>query len=263
MCLILFAYKVHPDYNLVLAANRDEFHNRATRPLGFWQDREYILAGRDLKGGGTWLGVTRSGRLAAITNYRDPASLKDNAPSRGLLLSAFLSSAMPAGEYLNEIRSDGHLFNGFNLLVGDADGLYYYSNRGNPVVQLPPGLYGLSNHLLDTAWPKVERGKRGLQNLLREERVIKPEGLFQLLSDRSAPPPGQLPDTGVGRRWEKMLSPLFIVSKYYGTRSSSVLLMSHSGRISFGERSFHPAGFGLLTISTRMFHFSANGEKGL
>jgi uncharacterized protein with NRDE domain len=260
MCLILFAYKIHPDYKLVLAANRDEVYDRPTRPLGFWQDREYILAGRDLKGGGTWLGVTRSGRLAAITNYRDPASLKDNAPSRGLLLTAFLSSAMPAGEYLNEIRSDGHLFNGFNLLVGDADGLYYYSNRGNGLVTLPPGLYGLSNHLLDTAWPKVERGKQKLETLLREERAIKPESLFQLLLDRAVPLPKHLPDTGVGRRWEKILAPLFIVSRTYGTRSSSVLLMSHSGRILFGERTFGRPPFFLSNTSTRTFYFLASSS---
>ncbi|MFH0728190.1 MAG: NRDE family protein [Pseudomonadota bacterium] len=262
MCLILFAYKIHPVFNLVLAANRDEFYNRATRPLGFWSDREHLLAGRDLRGGGTWLGVTRSGRFAAITNYRDPASLKDKAPSRGLLLSAFLSSAMPAGEFLNEIRVDGPLFNGFNLLVGDAEGLYYYSNRGNGVVKLPPGLYGLSNHLLDTAWPKVERGKQKLELLLRKERDIQPESLFQLLHDRTAPLPEQLPDTGIGPRWEKRLGPLFIVSGNYGTRSSSVLLMSSSGRISVSERTFHPARIGISTTSTRMFHFSVNGGRG-
>jgi uncharacterized protein with NRDE domain len=261
MCLILFAYKIDPVFNLVLAANRDEFYNRATRPLGFWPDRDYILAGRDLKGGGTWLGVTRSGRFAAITNYRDPASLKDKAPSRGLLLSSFLSSDMPAGEFLNEIKPEGPIFNGFNLLVGDADGLYYYSNRGAGVVKLSPGLYGLSNHLLDTAWPKVERGKQKLEILLAEKHDIQPESLFQLLHDRTLPLPEQLPDTGIGSRWEKLLSPLFIVSGNYGTRSSSVLLISPSGRISLAERIFHPVRYGFSATSTRMFQFSVNGGK--
>jgi uncharacterized protein with NRDE domain len=261
MCLILFAYKVHPAFNLVLAANRDEFYHRATRPLGFWSDREYILAGRDLKGGGTWLGVTRSGRFAALTNYRDPASLKANAPSRGLLLTSFLSSNIHPKAYLDDIRSEGHLFNGFNLLAGDTNGLYYYSNRGNGAVALSPGFYGLSNHLLDTAWPKVERGKRGLENLLRGQRIVQPERLFHLLSDRSAPLPERLPDTGVGRRWEKILGPLFIVSRHYGTRCSSVLLLSPSGRILFSERSFHPARFGCYTTSTRTFHFSVEGKR--
>lgn len=261
MCLILFAYKVHPAFNLVLAANRDEFYDRPARPLGFWPERDFILAGMDLKGGGTWLGVTRSGRFAALTNYRDPASLKANAPSRGLLLTSFLSSDISPKAYLDDIRTDGHLFNGFNLLVGDTDGLYYYSNRGNGVVALSPGIYGLSNHLLDTAWPKVERGKRGLENLLRAQHAAQPERLFQLLSDRSAPLPERLPDTGVGRRWEKILGPLFIVSRHYGTRCSSVLRMSASGRISFAERSFHPVRFGLFTTSTRTFHFSVKGKR--
>lgn len=261
MCLILFAYKVHPEFDLVLAANRDEFYNRATRPLGFWRDAEHVLAGRDLIGGGTWLGVTRSGRFAAITNYRDPALLKDKAPTRGRLPAAFLQSAMRPKDYLDEIQADGHLFNGFNLLVGDTGGLYYYSNRGNGVVALPPGLYGLSNHLLDTAWPKVERGKERLEILLHGTRIVQPERLFHLLSDRSAPLPERLPDTGVGRRWERILSPLFIVSRHYGTRSSSVLLISPAGRISFAERSFHPSRFGFFTASTRMFQFSANKKK--
>jgi uncharacterized protein with NRDE domain len=260
MCLILFAHKVHPAFHLVLAANRDEFYNRPTRPLGFWEDREYILAGRDLHGGGTWLGVTRSGRFAALTNYRDPASLKAKAPSRGLLLTSFLSSDIHPKAYLDEIGTEGHLFNGFNLLVGDTNGLYYYSNRGNGVVEVSPGIYGLSNHLLDTAWPKVERGKRGLETLLHAQQAVQPERLFELLSDRSAPLPERLPDTGVGHRWEKILAPLFIVSRHYGTRCSSVLLMSPSGRISFAERSFHPARFGGCAASTRAFHFSVKGK---
>lgn len=260
MCLILFAYKVHPAFPLVLAANRDEFYNRPTRPLGFWPEKEHILAGKDLKGGGTWLGMTRSGRFAALTNYRDPASLKAEAPSRGRLLTAFLFSDIHPKAYLDGIEADGHLFNGFNLLVGDTNGLYYHSNRGNGALALSPGFYGLSNHLLDTAWPKVERGKRGLENLLHSQRVVQPERLFQLLSDRSMPLPERLPDTGVGRRWEKILSPLFIVSRHYGTRCSSVILMSASGRISFWERSFYPGRLGAFASSTRSFHFSL-GEK--
>lgn len=260
MCLILFAYHMHPEYKLVLVGNRDEFYKRPTRPLGFWQDHPHILAGRDLEGGGTWLGVTRTGRIAAITNYRDPAPLKTGAPSRGLILAHYLASSPPAHVYLNEISKEGHHYNGFNLLMADAKGLYYYSNRGQAAVKLPPGLYGLSNHLLDTAWPKVTWGKRRLEALVRGKNGVEIESFFRLLTDRTVPPRERLPDTGVGPKWERLLAPMFIASRTYGTRSSSLLFVSHAGRISFAERTY-PVPPGRLPPRTRLFRFSVPPES--
>lgn len=258
MCLILFAYRIHPEFKLILAANRDEFYDRPSLPLGFWQDHPQILAGRDERGGGTWLGVTRNGRFTAITNYRDPASLQANAPSRGKLLTDYLVSDASPEAYLNGIRHNAAPYNGFNLLTGDTNHLFYYSNREGSVRRIEPGLYGLSNHLLNTAWPKVTRGKNALKKLISEKNGVTPERIFQLLFDRTKPPAAQLPDTGVGLRKEKMLSPMFIASKGYGTRSSSVLLMAHSGRISFAERSYSPLAYFQPRAHSRLFHFAVD-----
>lgn len=238
MCLILFLYRRHPRYPLVLAANRDEFYARPTRPLAFWPDAPQVLAGRDLAGGGTWLGVTRTGRLAAVTNYRNPSQMRAEAPSRGELVSGFLGDTAPPASCLAQLERRAARYNGFNLLAGDADGLYYCSNRGRPVERLTPGCFGLSNHLLDTPWPKVARGKEGLGDLLATDAPIDPEALFALLADTRIPADAHLPDTGVGLAWERRLGPLFITSETYGTRSSSLLLIAKTGKLSFFERSF-------------------------
>ena len=255
MCLILLSYKVHPDYRLILAANRDEFYNRPTAPLNYWDDHPDVLAGRDLKGSGTWLGVTRSGRIAAVTNYRDPAVPIKNAPSRGILVRDFLTGNSSPQRYLEEIRKKGRRYNGFNLIAGDASGLFYYSNRATPVNELKPGVYGISNHLLDTSWPKVKTGKIRLQGQLNGAEKIDFEKIFGILSDSSLPPDDELPDTGVGLDWERILSPLFIISPDYGTRSSSIVLMHESGRVIFEERTFFNAGNGIKQGETRKYNF--------
>jgi uncharacterized protein with NRDE domain len=159
MCLILFAYQIHPRYRLVLGANRDEFYARPTAPLDFWQDHPQVLAGRDLEQHGTWMGVTRNGRWAAVTNYRDLRIMKTDAHSRGHLVADFLLSHVPPHAYMRQIATKADQYNGFNLIVGDSAELVYFSNRERKIRLLGPGLYGLSNHLLDTAWPKVARGK--------------------------------------------------------------------------------------------------------
>ncbi|MCX5821078.1 MAG: NRDE family protein [Deltaproteobacteria bacterium] len=238
MCLILFAWKMHENFPLVLAANRDEFYERPSAPAAFWEDAPDLLAGRDLREGGTWLGITRKGRLAAITNYRDPASLKIGAPSRGRLVSDYLRGRGIPEVYLRRIAPDADRFNGFNLLVGDPDDLFCFSNRGARE-RLDPGIYGLSNRLLDTPWPKVERGKTALSALLKEG--LSPETLFALLTDRTRPPDDRLPDTGVGLAWERILSPLFIENPVYGTRSSTILLIDRRGGVTFAERVFNGA----------------------
>jgi uncharacterized protein with NRDE domain len=243
MCLMLFAYRAHPDYALVLGANRDESFIRPTAAAAFWPDHPQILAGRDLEQQGTWLGITRNGRLAGITNYRQAQAYREDAPSRGLLVSAFLTGRVEAPDYLAAIRINGDQYNGFNLIAGDATGLYYYSNRIERVQSVAAGIHGLSNHLLDTPWPKVEQGKNALQHLLEErrrERLI--DGLFAALASRTIPADDGLPDTGVGLARERVLSPAFITAPAYGTRSSTVLLIGNNGHVTFIERSFAPLG---------------------
>jgi uncharacterized protein with NRDE domain len=254
MCLILFLYDNHPDYRLILAANRDEFYDRPTDPISFWDDSPAVLAGRDLKGKGTWLGITKNGRIAAITNYREPALFKPDAPSRGQLVSDYLTGTKTPKEYLKHIKTIGYRYNGFNLLLGDSNGLYYYSNKGGEIKALKPGLYGLSNHLLDTPWPKVEKGKSGLKKLLTGKKQITTEDIFSLLTDRTFAPDSRLPDTGIDLNWERMLSPVFITSDIYGTRSSSLILIDRSHEASFTERSFIPEEPGSFIQKTRRFN---------
>ena len=236
MCLILFSYKLHPDYRLILAANRDEFYDRPTASLDYWSDHPDVLAGRDLKGNGTWLGITRNGRLAAVTNYREPAPHRDNAPSRGILIRDFLIGNSSPEHYLKAVSKKSKAYNGFNLIAGDPSGLYYYSNRASHVRRLQPGLYGISNHLIDTAWPKIQRGKDLLQGQLSGRKKIDIEKIWGILADQWLPADKALPDTGVGLEWERILAPLFISSPDYGTRSSSIVLMEYSGRTTFMER---------------------------
>jgi uncharacterized protein with NRDE domain len=240
MCLILLAYKVHLEYRLILAANRDEFYDRPTLPMAFWEDYPDILAGRDLKGGGTWLGVTRSGKFSAITNYREPGGPKPDAPSRGHLVIAFLSGNSSSQSYLETVSAAGQTYSGFNLIVGDASGLYYYSNRGSGIHKLEPGWYGLSNHLLNTPWPKVGKGIALLKSAVMESDPAKMEPIFHLLKNREVPPDDKLPNTGIGIEWERILSPLFIQSPGYGTRSSTILLINRNGKTLVSEQSFNP-----------------------
>ena len=186
---------------------------------------------------GTWLGVTKTGRMAALTNYRDPESNRAEAPSRGTLVSDFLLGREKPAAYLEQISANARRYNGFNLLVGQGANCYYYSNRARGISELGPGIHGLSNHLLDTPWPKVEKGKQALRALLARESIC-PEDLFHFLLDRTVAPDELLPNTGVGLEMERMLSPVFISSPGYGTRSSTVILMDRTGRVTFIERSF-------------------------
>lgn len=237
MCLIVFAYNVHPSYRLILAANRDEFYERPSSSADFWKDHPQVLAGRDLKSGGTWLGVTRVGKLAAVTNYRDPSSLKSDAPSRGGLVSRYLTGKQNAQNYLKKISEQTGQYNGFNLLAGDDNDLFVFSSRG-PKQKLKPGLYGLSNHLLDTPWPKIKRAKKMMKGAMDKKGPALEKDLFALLADRRVPPDEKLPSTGVGLEWERLLSPIFIESATYGTRSSTILMIGKNRRIRFVEKVF-------------------------
>ncbi|HQG95854.1 MAG TPA: NRDE family protein [Smithellaceae bacterium] len=238
MCLIIFAYDVHPSYKLVLAANRDEFYDRPSASADFWKDYPDLLAGRDLKEKGTWLGITRQGKFAAITNYRDPASFMFDAKSRGKLVKDFLGGKNNAEEFIKKISRQDAKYNGYNLILQDSGGFYYYSNRGGEKQKITAGIHGLSNHLLNTPWPKVVRGKKLMKEALKSKRAAMEEALFALLSDRRFPPPEKLPSTGVDKEWEKVLSPIFIKSPHYGTRSSTVLLIGKNRRVTFIEKNY-------------------------
>jgi uncharacterized protein with NRDE domain len=240
VCLILLAHRAHPRYRLVVAANRDEWFRRPTAPAAFWPEVPHVFAGRDLEAKGTWLGVTRTGRFAALTNYREAGGHRPDAPSRGTLVSDFLSSALAPDEYLSALRPEAGRFNGFSLLVADAESVRYFSNREGVVREVPAGVYGLSNHLLDAPWPKVRAGKARLAAHLNGS--VSAERLLEVLDDTEAAPDDELPRTGVSLDWERQLSPLRILADGYGTRSSTVLLVSADGEINFLERSFDPSG---------------------
>lgn len=242
MCLIALAWQAHPDYPLIVMANRDEFYRRPAMPARFWPEAPQMLAGRDLAAGGSWLGVTRLGRFAALTNYRDPAA-PAGGRSRGLLVSAFLQGQMSAGDYADRVAAEGAHYGGFNLLLGDGRELMVVSNRDTAPRRLAPGIHGLSNHLLDTPWPKVEKAKAGLQGALPD---VTAESLLALLADDRQADDAMLPDTGVGLAMERMLSPLFIHSSQYGTRASTVLMQGHE-RVHFLEQAFDERGAGELS----------------
>lgn len=237
MCLIFVAVNVHPRYPLVVAANRDEFYDRPTAPAAFWPESPEVLAGRDLRAGGTWIGITRTGRIAAVTNYRDMKRNKPGAPSRGKLVSGFLLCSDPPVTYLEHLAQEADQYNGFNILVGEQEEIYGYSNCEGKIRKVPQGIHGLSNHLLDTPWPKVEIGKQILCGVLAEAD-FSAEDIFELLLNRAVAKDEDLPDTGVGLEWERILAPIFIKSPTYGTRSSTIILLDRAGGITFTERSF-------------------------
>ncbi|MBN2034552.1 MAG: NRDE family protein [Deltaproteobacteria bacterium] len=253
MCLILVAVQKHPLYKLILAANRDEYHDRPSKPPHFWKEVPHLLAGRDLVAGGTWLGITLQGRIAAITNYRDPSNPKPNAPSRGRLAADFLTNIAEPMVYLDVIRMVKDRYNGYNLLLGNPDRLYWYSNRSDEITALAQRIYGLSNHLLDTPWPKVTKAKGFFEEIIRAETKPSTEAIFQLLADQTAAPDHMLPETGVGLEWERILSSIFITSPTYGTRSSTVVLIDKDDNVLFLERTFNSRP---EPVSTSTFEFT-------
>jgi uncharacterized protein with NRDE domain len=246
MCLLVAAWQTHPDYTLILAGNRDERHARGSAAATFWADTPEVVAGRDLEAGGTWLGVTTTGRYAAVTNYRDGLAQAKAPRSRGDLTAAFLRGGMPAAAYMEEVAGRGADYGPFGLLCGDQDAFWYYSNRGPAPAPVAQGLHGLSNHLLDTAWPKVTTAKARLK-LLIDTDAITSESMFRLLSDRAPAADAALPDTGIGIELERRASAAFVVDPYYGTRCSSLLLLHRDGSIRFAERRFDPTGEALET----------------
>jgi uncharacterized protein with NRDE domain len=242
MCLLVLAWQSHPRFRLIVAANRDEFHDRPAAALGWWTNRPHILAGRDLRGGGTWMGAARSGRFGAVTNFRELERPVAGAPSRGELVPEFLAGTATPLEYLNGLGPRVSRYAGFNVLLGGPDSLYYHSNRnGREPSRLEPGLYGLSNHWLDTPWPKLLLARARLSELMAADRV-EPDTLFALLADRTPAELDETPDTGLPPDWERALSSPFVVHERYGTRCSTVLLVEHDGRVTLCERRFDAHG---------------------
>lgn len=237
MCLLVFQYDQHPIYSLVFAGNRDEFYGRPTAPASFWDDAPHVLAGQDLKAGGTWMGVTRNGHWGVVTNIRDQHPRKEDAPSRGTLVADYLRDEPAPKPYFDHIAAEADRYNGFNLLLGTPTSLYYLTNREATVQALESGLYGLSNDRLNTPWPKVQRAKAALEDRLKADQV-SPETLLDLLDDRRPAPDDRLPETGFGQERERMLSSIFIDGADYGTRASTVLLIDRAGTVTFVERSF-------------------------
>lgn len=243
MCVIYLSWRGESGYELAVAANRDEFHDRPTEPVGEWADGSGIIAGRDLRAGGTWMGITRRGRFAALTNFREPAASDAAVPSRGALVTGFLRASDPAESFAIRLAARGALYPGFSLFLADGRQLAHVSNRGGAML-LPPGIHALSNGRFGDRWPKVERGRALFaQSLARDEgEEALVASLLAMLRDDSPGEEGQLPDTGVGRERERILSPIFISGADYGTRSSSVLLVRRNGSIRFVERQWRPLG---------------------
>jgi uncharacterized protein with NRDE domain len=233
VCLILFAWKAHAGFPLVVAANRDEFYERPTTAAHRWPDQPEIFAGRDERAGGTWMGVTASGRFAALTNYRDPALHRDDADSRGAIVTAALLADKPLA-FLEELLLQHTRFNPFNLLLGDRESLWCLESTSGRVHVVEPGVHGLSNAQLDTPWPKVERGKRLLGQELSQ--LPQHDALFELLCDETIADDSMLPSTGVPLEWERMLSATLIRAPGYGTRSQTVVLLPASGPATLCER---------------------------
>jgi uncharacterized protein with NRDE domain len=241
MCLLVFAFKVHPRYRLIMAGNRDEFHDRPAEPCRWWSDPGGILAGRDLEAGGAWMGVNRTGRAAVVTNYREPARPTSGRRSRGELVVGALTTENDLDAWARRLDAAGADYGGFNLIVARNGSLHFLTNRGADRLDLEPGIHGLSNHRIDTPWPKVVTARRRLEGVIASDRV-SPETLFELLSDRRPADDDELPDTGVPREWERLLSSAFIVDDRYGTRASTVLLVDAAGGAEMVERRFDREG---------------------
>ena len=234
MCLILFAYRRHPDYPLIVIANRDEYYARPSRDAHWWDDAD-VYAGRDLEAGGTWLGVNRRGRFAAVTNVREPGAMSPGKRSRGDLTREFLAGNAEARDYLQQLAQRDQEYAGFNLLLGNAQQLWFYSNRERQVQRIDAGVYGVSNGVFDEPWPKLRTGRQELTALLDGE--VDHEQLMEILTDHRTAEDHELPSTGVTLDIERLLSSRFIRSPDYGTRACSVVTMG-GGHIEFSEQNF-------------------------
>ncbi|NYT57833.1 NRDE family protein [Alcaligenaceae bacterium] len=244
MCIAYLAIAAHPDWPLFIAANRDEYHKRPCLPAAPWPEYSDVIGGLDCQGSGSWLGITRQGRFALITNYRDPAHVKANAPTRGQLVSRYLTGHEPSQSYARKVHDEGAAYNGFNLIVGDRHQTFYTGNRAEEAEpsRLAPGRYVLSNHLLNTSWPKAQRLRLALDALPLESLDQSLTTVFEILKDGTPALDHDLPSTGLSLERERLLSSPFIVSPEYGTRCSTVIALHVSGRALFSEISYDASG---------------------
>lgn len=273
MCLILIAWRQTDDLPLALAANRDEFYDRPTDAAQFWTDAPHVLAGRDRRAGGTWLGVDRTGRFSAVTNIREPSEKREGLRSRGLLTCDYLGGNTAPGSYVQQVAARRARYDSFNFIAGDRNELWFLNSSVGAPASLRPGIYGISNGVLNCPWPKVLKGKAELRRLInnlihpvplteragkttsnvpgkstsrsksrRRIHAVLTQPLFKLLADRTGAGDGELPDTGVGIEWERRLAPAFIAAGHYGTRSSTVMILEGDGTVHFTERSFDSRG---------------------
>lgn len=252
MCLIFISFDQHPRYKLLVAGNRDEFYSRPTQPAAYWKDFPAIVGGRDLEAGGTWLGVTTNGKISMLTNYRDPLNIDPVAPTRGRLVADYLEGDQPPAPYLESINASGTRYNGFNLLAGNADELYYYSNYQRHVQRLRAGFYGLSNKFLDTPWPKLVRGKEKIGPAFARPDP-EPEEIFELLYDDTTAPPEDVPHTGLPWDKELALSAMFIKTSNYGSRCSTIVAIDRDNNCSFWERTYDIRDF---SFTDRAYRFT-------
>lgn len=251
MCLIVFAWDVHPKYQLILTANRDEFYERPTALAEPWFDQPEIIGGRDLQAGGTWMGIHKSGKFAALTNYRDPSNIRGDARSRGDIPTNFLKGNQTPEKYLKELDQSAHEYNGFNALIGNRMELLHYSNCEGKINRLKPGIYALSNALLDTPWPKVELAKARFEEAIAQDFMH--DDLLEVMNETSLAPDDQLPNTGVGYSREKALSAMCIRMEGYGTCCSTAITIEKSGAVDFTEKTF---AVGSRKPSMRSFNFT-------
>jgi uncharacterized protein with NRDE domain len=246
MCLLVLAWRSHPRYRLVVAANRDEFHERASAPLAPWDDSPDIVGGRDLQAGGAWFAVDSRERAGIVTNFREFGRRRRSAPSRGGLIPSYLAGSPSPGEYLASLEVDAAAYAGFNLLLADRGSLWYASNRADRFArELPPGIYGLSNEFLDTPWPKVVRIRDHFTTLLADPDTVEAslvDGLFAMLADREPAPDASLPAFDLSPEWARKLSAPFVLDPGYGTRCSTVLTIALDGTRRIAERRFAPDG---------------------
>ena len=236
MCVLLFSWKQHPKYPFVMASNRDEHYERPTKALHFWEDYPDVLAGRDLQAGGSWMGFSKKHRFAAITNYRNGLH-KGTTLSRGNLVKDFLVSDKDPAVFFESMQNTFEEYNGFNFLFGVRSSLYYCNNEDKKLVEIAPGLYGISNAVLDTPWFKIELGKAKLKGILAQEEIVA-DNIFEMLQDTTQAPDDLLPKTGISMEREKLLSSLFIKSNNYGTCSSALITVDTKKTIHFTEKEY-------------------------
>ncbi|NCS88946.1 MAG: hypothetical protein AUK34_14695 [Ignavibacteria bacterium CG2_30_36_16] len=241
MCLLVFSYNCHPIYKFILAANRDEFYSRPTQPAQFWGENNSIFSGRDVEAGGTWLGVNKNGRIAALTNYRDIRNMKIEAPSRGIIVSDFLSGKTSADVYAKKLTESGNKYNGFNLIFGDLNSVFYFNSVSAETKELNSGIYSLSNHLLNSPWPKSQKINSLFNNVISRKK-FSAAGLFEILTDTEIFDDNLLPDTGLAKELERAVSPIFVVTPAYGTRSSAVVLIDKENNLFFEEHTYDESG---------------------